>query len=96
MGGLKLIWSKTGGMGDTKWQHLGPLYTRAKSHDHIIVRALKKVTKGHPKTPPKSCIVVTDCKYNVKSFVIGPSTKCYFNDFMFMHVLTYDKIKQRL
>ena len=39
---------------------LGPLHTRAKSCDHEIVRAQKKVSKGCPKTPPKSCSVVTD------------------------------------
>ena len=38
---------------------LGQLYTRAKSHDHEIVRAQKKVSKGRPNTPPKSCHVVT-------------------------------------
>ena len=39
---------------------LGPLHTRAKSRDHKIVRAQKKVPKGRPTTPPKSCSVVTD------------------------------------
>jgi hypothetical protein len=39
---------------------LGPLHTRAKSRDHEIVRAQKKVFKGRPNTPPKSCSVVTD------------------------------------
>ena len=39
---------------------LGPLHTRAQSRDHGIVRAQKKVFKGRPNTPPKSCIVVTD------------------------------------
>jgi len=39
---------------------LGPLHTRAKSRDHEIVRAQKKVSKGRPNTPPKSCSVVTD------------------------------------
>ena len=38
----------------------GPLHTHAKSHDHEIVRASKKVSKGRPKTPPKSCSVVID------------------------------------
>ena len=33
---------------------------RAKSRDHEIVRAQKKVSEGRPKTPPKSCSVVTD------------------------------------
>jgi hypothetical protein len=44
--------------------HLGSLHTWAKSRDHEIVRAQKKVTKGRPKTPPKSC--------SVKSYVTGP------------------------
>ena len=39
---------------------LGPLHTRAKSRDHEIVRAQKKVFKGRPNTPSKSCGVVTD------------------------------------
>jgi hypothetical protein len=38
----------------------GPLHTRAKSRDHEIVRAQKKVSKGHPNTLPTSCSVVTD------------------------------------
>ena len=40
--------------------YLGPLHTQAKSRDHEIVRAQKKVSKGRPNTPPKSCSVVTD------------------------------------
>ena len=39
---------------------LEALHTRAKSRDHFIVRAQKKVSKGRPKTSPKSCSVVTD------------------------------------
>ena len=39
---------------------LGPLHKQAKSHGHEIVRAQKKVSKGRPNTPPKSCSVVTD------------------------------------
>ena len=74
-------------------QVLGPLHTRAKSHDHEIVRAQKKLSKGSPKTPPKSCIVVTDLQVYVKSYMTGPSTKCYFNDFLFMWVLKLDKLK---
>ena len=38
----------------------GPLHTRAKSRDHEIVRAKNKVSKGRPKTPPKSCNVAMD------------------------------------
>ena len=40
--------------------NLGPLHTQAKSCDHEIVRALKKVFEGRPKTPPKSCSVIMD------------------------------------
>ena len=41
-------------------EDLGPLHTQAKCRDHEIVRAQKKVSKGRPKIPPKSCSVVTD------------------------------------
>ena len=39
---------------------LGPLHTRAKSRSHEIVRDQKKVSKGCPKTPLKSCSMVTN------------------------------------
>ena len=32
--------------------YLGPLHTQAKSHDHVIVRAQKQVSKGRPNTSP--------------------------------------------
>ena len=44
----------------SKRTNLGPLHTHAKSCDHDIVRAQKKVHEGRPKAPPKSCIVVTN------------------------------------
>ena len=35
------------------------IYTKGHfTHDHEIVRAQKKVSKDHPKKPPKSCSVV--------------------------------------
>ena len=76
--------------------HLGPFHTRAKSHDHEIVRAQRKMSKGHFKRPPKSCTIVWSwtLKCSVKSDVTGPPTKCYFNEFPFMRVLTHDKIEQ--
>ena len=46
--------ASTAGKGDC-----GPLHTRAKSRDREIVRAQRKVSKGRPKTSPKSCSVVT-------------------------------------
>ena len=38
----------------------GPLHTQAKSRDHEIVKAQKKVSKGRSTHPPKSCSVVMD------------------------------------
>ena len=32
-------------------------------------------------------------KCSVKPYATGPSTKCYFNEFIFKHVLTHDKMK---
>ena len=71
----------------------GPLHTRAKSRDHEFVRAQKKVSKGRPNTPLKSCSVGTNLKCSVKSYVIGLSTKCCSNEILFMLVLTHDKIE---
>jgi hypothetical protein len=67
---------------------LGSLHTQAKSRDHEIVRAQKKVSKCHPKTPPKYVVWSWILKCSVKSYVLGPSTKYYFNEFLFMQVLT--------
>ena len=76
---------------DDKTKYLAPLHTRAKSCDHEIVRAQKKVAKGRPKAPPKSCSVVMDP--GVKPYGIGLSIKCYFNKFLFMRALTHEKIE---
>jgi hypothetical protein len=70
-------------------------HTQAKSRDHEIVRAQTKVPKGRPKTHLQTHIVRSrtfEC--SVKSYVIGPSTKCYFNESLFKHVLAHDKTKQ--
>ena len=42
--------------------NLRPLHTRAESRDHETVRAQKNVSKGRPKTPPRSCSLVTGFK----------------------------------
>ena len=44
-------------------------------------------------TSSKSCSVVTYPQVYVKPYVTGPSTKCYFNEFLFMRILTHDKIE---
>ena len=43
-------------------EKLGPLHSWAKSRDHEIVRAQKKVFKGRPNPPPNPCSVVTDAQ----------------------------------
>ena len=54
-----------------------------------FVRAQKKVSKGRPNTPP-SCVVWSRIpKCSVKSYVTRPSTKCYFNKFLFMRILAH-------
>ena len=49
-----------------------------------IVRAQKKASKGRPKAPSNHVVWSWIPKCSVKSYVIGPSTKCYFNEFLFM------------
>ena len=68
---------------------LGALHTRAKSREHGIVRAQKKVSKGRPKADQTVWSPTLKCR--VKSFVTGPSTKFYFNECLFMWVLTHIK-----
>ena len=53
-------WHNKSFQSETPRYHLGPLHTRAKSRDHEMVRAQKKVSKDCHKTLPKSCSVVTD------------------------------------
>ena len=84
----KWVWQN-----DNMLVYLGPLHTRAKSRDHEIVSAQKKVSKGRLQTPPKSSSAVTYLKCSVKPCVTKPSTKCYFNEFLFMQVLMHDKIE---
>ena len=57
--------------------YLVPPLTRAKSRDHKLVRAQKKMSKGHPKALPKSHSVVTALKCSGKSYVIGPRSMLF-------------------
>ena len=81
-----------------KTRYLGPLHTRAnKSRDqHEIVRAHKKVYKERPPSHnnlQNHIVWSRALKCSVKSYVTGPSTKCYFNEYLFTHDLTHDKIR---
>ena len=58
-----------------------------------IVRAQKKVSRGRPKTPPNHGVWSQALKCSVKPYVTGPSTGCYFTEFLFVWVLTGDKIE---
>ena len=65
----------------------GPLHTRAKSRDHVICKSPKESVQR----PSQHTSKIMYC--SVKSYVTGPSTKCYFNEFLFCGVLTHDKIE---
>ena len=73
--------------GSTLSCHEAPLHKQAKSRDHEITRAQKKVPKGHLNTPSKSC--------SVKPHVTGPSTQMLFqrtsNHTGSSHMIKYNK-----
>ena len=72
----------------------GPLHTRAKSRDRVIVGAQKKSVHRLSQDTFKLMLVWSrDLKRSVKSYVTGSSTTCYFNEFMFIWVLTHDNIQ---
>ena len=77
---------------------LGSLPTQAKSCDHEIFRAHKKCPKVVIRRPQNHVVWSRILKCSVKPYVTGPSTKCYFDEILFMWVLTHDKnrINQRL
>ena len=74
---------------------LEPLHTRVKSRDHDkIVRAPKRKRPKAVTRHLQNCVVwLRFLECIVKSYVTGPSTKCYFNENLFMWVLTHDKVK---
>ena len=69
----------------------GPLHTRAKSGDNEIVRAQKKCLKAISRHFQIHVLWWWTLKCSVKSYVIGCSTKCYFNGFS-IHVRSSHKI----
>jgi hypothetical protein len=58
----------------------------------------RKCPKAVPRYLQNHVVLLWTLKCTVKSYVARPSIKCYFNEFLFMLVLTHDKIKtyQRL
>ena len=76
----------------------GHLHTRAKSRDHEIMRVQKKVSKGHPNTPPNSCSVVVGLQSVVWSRMWwGPRPNAISMNLYLCGVLPHDKniINQR-
>ena len=63
---------------------LQPLHTWTKSHDHESVRVQKKCSKAVPTNFQNHAVSLRALKCSVKSYVTCPSTKCYFNKFLFM------------
>ena len=55
-------------------------------------RPKRKCPKGVPTHLQNHVVWSRTLKCSVKSYVTGPSTKCDFNEFLFMWVLTHDKI----
>ena len=53
----------------------------------------RKCSKAIPTHLQNHVVWSRTLKCSVESYVTGPSTKCYFNVFLFMRVLTHDKIK---
>ena len=75
------------------WTYREPLHTRAKSRDHEILWEPKRKCPKAVSTHLQNHVVWSRIlKCSVKSYVIGPSTKCYFNEFLFMQVRAHDKI----
>ena len=61
--------------------------------DHEIVIAQMKVSKAIPRHLQNHIVWSHTLKCSVKSYVTRPSTKHYFNDCLFMRILTHDKIE---
>ena len=74
-------------------EHLWPLHTRAKSRDHEIVRAQRKCFKVVPTHLQYHVVWSRILKCSVKLYATGLSTKCYFNEFLFMRGFAHDKIE---
>ena len=53
----------------------------------------RKCPKAIPRHLQNHVSVVQTLKCSVKSYVTGPLTKCYFNEFLSMQVLTHDKVE---
>ena len=57
------------------------------------MRAQKKVFKGPPNTPPKSCSVVTDPLVQCEAICDRALNQMLFNEFLFMQVFAHDKVE---
>jgi hypothetical protein len=54
----------------------------------------RKFLKAVPRHLQNHVVWSRTLKCSAKSYLTGPSTKCYFNEFLVMWVLTHDKIKE--
>ena len=53
----------------------------------------RKCPKAIPRHLQNHVVWARIFKCSVKSYMTGPSTKCYFNEFLYMPVVTHDKIE---
>ena len=72
----------------------GPLCTRAKSRDPWNCESPKeKCPKAVPTHLQNHVVWSRTLRCSVKPYVTGPSTTCYFDEFLVMRVLTHDQIE---
>ena len=72
----------------------GSLHTRTKSRDLEIVRTRKKCPNAVPTHLHRHVVGSQILKCSVKLYVAMPSTKCYFNEYLFMWALTHNTTEE--
>ena len=74
-------------------QYLGPLHTRVIAVTNKLWEPKRKRPKAVPRHFQNRVAWSRILMCIVKSYVTGPPTKCWFNEFLFMWVLTHYKIE---
>ena len=86
--------SLTPGLGEN--QSLGQFTHEPRAMTVKLWEPKRKCPKAVPRHLHNYVVWSRILKCSVKSYVTGLSTICYFNEFLFMRVLTHDKIKQNI
>ena len=81
------------------WHHVCYVWSKGQFtyEPRAVTMKLRELKRNWLKTVPRHLqnhvLWSQTLKCSLKSHVIGPSTKCYFNEFLFMRVLTHDIIE---